>query len=275
MKINFKTLVAGAAITTVLFSCQKENKTQTTVTDNNTVPVEVINQIQAQGFSTEGVVKVTGGYRVENDIFLSDEALKNPAIGPVLRVGDEEQYHTTNLVTALPRVITVSISGFSNAVFSNGLDIAVSRYNALGMRLTFQRVASAGNIQIVGADLGGGGILGQSSGFPTSTGNPASPITLNSRSGTFGTNPNVNWIATIIAHEMGHTIGFRHTDYKNRAYSCGGFKSNEGSAGVGAIWIPGTPSSPRDPNSWMLACTDGSDRPFNANDVIALNYLYH
>ena len=273
MKINLKALVSGVALTTILFSCQKENKTQATVTDNNAVPAEVINQIQSQGFSTEGVVKVNGGYRVENDIFLSDEALKSPAIGPILRVGDEEQYHTTNLVTGLPRVITISISGLST-VFQNGLDIAVSRYNALGMRLTFQRVASGGNIQIVGADLGGGGVLGQSSGFPTSTGNPASPITLNNRAGAFGTNPNVNWVATVIAHEMGHTIGFRHTDYKNRAYSCGGFKSNEGTAGVGAIWIPGTARN-GDPNSWMLACTDGSDRPFNANDVIALNYLYH
>ena len=274
MKINLKLLTTGAALSTLLFACQKESNTKTAAADN-AVSVEVLNQIQSQGFSTEGVVKVNGGYRVENDIFLSDDALNNPSIGPVLRVGDEEQYHTTNLVTALPRVITISISGFADPVFSNGLDIAVARYNALGMRLTFLRVASGGNILIVGADLGGGGILGQSSGFPTSAGNPASPITLNSRPGTFGTNPSVNWIATIIAHEMGHTIGFRHTDYKNRAYSCGGFRSNEGAAGVGAIWIPGTPNKPQDPQSWMLACTDGSDRPFNANDVIALNYLYH
>jgi hypothetical protein len=60
----------------------------------------------------------------------------------------------------------------------------------------------------------------------------------------------------------------------NRAYSCGGTAVNEGSAGVGAINIPGTPTGP-DPNSWMLSCIgSGQDRPFNANDVIALNYLY-
>lgn len=61
----------------------------------------------------------------------------------------------------------------------------------------------------------------------------------------------------------------------NRAYSCGGRHYNEGSAGVGAILIPGTPSK-ADPNSWMLACiSSGQNRPFNANDAIALNYLYH
>jgi hypothetical protein len=60
----------------------------------------------------------------------------------------------------------------------------------------------------------------------------------------------------------------------DRSFSCGGRRYNEGAAGVGAILIPGTPKK-ADPNSWMLACTDGTDRPFNGNDVIALNYLYH
>lgn len=40
---------------------------------------------------------------------------------------------------------------------------------------------------------------------------------------------------------MGHCIGFRHTDYMNRSYSCRGSAVNEGSAGVGAVYIPGTP----------------------------------
>ena len=77
-----------------------------------------------------------------------------------------------------------------------------------------------------------------------------------------------------MAHEIGHAIGFRHTDYMNRSYSCGGSPVNEGSAGVGAIHVPGTPTGP-DPNSWMLSCIgSGQNRPFNANDRTALNYLY-
>ena len=271
MKINFKTLATGVALSTILFACQKENKTQTT-TDVNAIPVEVINQIKAQGFNTDGIVKVDGGYRVEGDIFLSTDALSNPNIGPVIRVGDEEQYHTTNLIKSLPRTITLSVTNL-DAIWNTATDTAIARYNAMGLRITFQRVASGGNIIVTGADLGGGGVLGQSSGFPDANGNPPNKITINNRPGTFGTNPSVQWLGTIIAHEMGHTIGFRHTDYKNRQYSCGGTRYNEGNAGVGAIHIPGTPNG-GDPNSWMLACTDGSNRPFNANDKTALNYLY-
>jgi hypothetical protein len=59
----------------------------------------------------------------------------------------------------------------------------------------------------------------------------------------------------------------------DRSYSCGGTASNEGDGGVGAILIPGTPSGP-DPNSWMLACSNGGNRTFNANDKVAMDYLY-
>jgi hypothetical protein len=72
---------------------------------------------------------------------------------------------------------------------------------------------------------------------------------------------------------MGHCIGFRHTDYFNRALSCGGAASNEGASNIGAILIPGTPSG-FDRESFMLACSAGTDRTFNANDKVALTYLY-
>ena len=73
---------------------------------------------------------------------------------------------------------------------------------------------------------------------------------------------------------MGHCIGFRHTDYMNRSYSCGCSAVNEGASSVGAILIPGTPSGP-DSGSWMLSCIgSGQNRPFNNNDKTALSYLY-
>ena len=79
-----------------------------------------------------------------------------------------------------------------------------------------------------------------------------------------------------MAHEMGHCIGLRHSDYYNRAISCGGAPSNEGDGGVGAILIPGTPGTATNAeNSYMLACVSlNQNRPFNSDDQIALDYLY-
>ena len=180
MKMKF--FLACVTLSIILFSCQKEDKIQTTSTNN--IPTDVINKIQAQGFSTDGIRATNGGYVVEGDIFLSIEALSTPNIGPVLRVGDEEQYHTTNLITRLPRTITVSISGLT-VISSAQLIMQLHDTMRKTFRLHFTRVASGGQIKIVGADLGGGGILGQSAGFPDANGNPASPITFKYTSGNF------------------------------------------------------------------------------------------
>ena len=45
----------------------------------------------------------------------------------------------------------------------------------------------------------------------------------------------------------------------------------EGDAGVGAIYIPGTPTG-SDATSWMQACGPADD--FNNNDKVALDALY-
>jgi predicted Zn-dependent protease len=268
MKIRILALGILAAMLVTINSCQKSN----TVTDNAVVSQEIQNRILALGFSPEGAVATDGGYIVENDIFLSKEDIEQGTLNlqNSIQVGDEEQYRTTNLVTGLPRVIKVSISSQLPASYVNALDVAISRYNAENLQLTFQRVSSGANIAITKAT---GNYLA-SSGFP-SGGNPYNSIKVNSNAiGNGSTSTFYNYVGSILAHEIGHCIGFRHTDYMNRAYSCGGTPVNEGDGGVGAILIPGTPSNP-DPNSWMLACISNlQNRPFNANDKVALNYLY-
>jgi hypothetical protein len=256
--------------TTAFFSCQDSQ------VSSLTVPSEVNAQLTALGFNVVDHVPIRfeDGYLVEGDIYLTPADLSS--MKQADRVPVAEQYSTNALVTGTPRVIKVYMpTTFSSANFA-AVDVAISRYNAQNLNLTFQRITTSSGANIVFSRLSKSqerqGILG-SSGFP-SGGNPYGTIKM---SGILESTYHLttNGIATIMAHEMGHCIGFRHTDYYNRAISCGGGASNEGDGGVGANLIPGTPSTATlSAKSWMLACTDGGDRPFNNDDKTALNYLY-
>ena len=265
--------VLAGAVSVAALSCKKSERAPEEVQTG--VSQQVLDKIEKLGFSSENVIARDGGYLVEGDILLTDDNLKSDPNSPSLRIAQDEQYRTTNLVTGLPRVITVSVSNLTTP-YSQATDLAISRYNAENLRITFQRVSSGGNINIIGFNEGpsGGYITLGSAGFPTASGNPFNQIQMNTNEAAYGANPDVNYLASVLTHEMGHCIGFRHTDYMARQYSCGGKrKVNEGTAGVGAVLIPGTQSTP-DAESWMLACSNGGNRLFNGNDVIALNYLY-
>ncbi len=268
MKKMIKAILLTGTAAVLFTACQKDVKDA----PQEEVTADVLAQIKNLGFGTSNVQKVDEGYLVEGDIVLTPEHLQSQPQSPNMIIANEEQYRTFNLVTRLPRVITVSApnspSGFSNAVNS-----AIARYNAVRennqpLRITFQRVSSGANIRI---SIVNSNQFIASAGFPTSSGNPYGSISYASQY----TNYSSGFMTTVIAHEIGHCIGFRHTDYMNRAYSCGsGGNEGQSTSGVGAVHIPGTPTGP-DPNSWMLACLSAStNRPFNANDLTALRYVY-
>ena len=249
-----------------MFSCQKE----AVQTESQAIPESVLAAIGQAGFSKDNVIREGAGYIVEGDIYIDDNHLRTQPGWFTMTIAQTEQYRTTNLVKNFPRVITVSVNSRMPSGYQGKdgfVDLALARYNAENLSLTFQLVASGGDIDIVNAN----GSYLASAGFPTAAGDPYDQVKVNTRS--LNGQP-ANTIVSVIAHELGHCIGFRHTDYMDRSYSCGGAASNEGASTVGAILIPGTPSGP-DPNSWMLSCIGGGqNRPFNNNDKTALNYLY-
>lgn len=278
MKKQLCLIFLGCLVIFFINSCKKQGANAPDPSAK--IPDDVLSAITKMGFSSNDVHAVNDGYIVEGDIFISKASLGKTVSSPNIVIAKAEQYRTNNLVTGLPRMINISVTGLTGN-FITATDAAILRWNNLNLTVKFQRVGSGGNIDISGIYQGpypDGSILLGRGGFPEN-GNPYGTVVLNTY--VYNANSDVGYMTSVIQHELGHCIGLRHTDYFNRAFSCGGntnaepsnYNPSDPQNYPGAINIPGTPTA-ADAGSLMLACNNGVDRSFNPNDVVALNYLY-
>ncbi|MEV4886357.1 hypothetical protein MRBLMN1_004918 [Chitinophaga ginsengisegetis] len=266
MKLLTKILVCLTTGIVVLSSCKKDHP------DDHKIPAATISRISALGFDTLNVTKVDGGYVVEGDIFLTENDLETRQGYTTLSIGESDQYKFSYTLNALPREINISVSGLP-AAYVTATEIAIARYNALNLRVTFKKVTSSANADIEIRDNNlGNTTLARTPAYPAVPRNPSSPVLLNVAA--LGNSPDENRLATLITHQIGHAIGLRHTTYANNPYSCTYNQVDRaGNNQVELININGTPTTGA-AYSWMLGCMDSGDHPFNPNDVVALNYFY-
>jgi len=274
---KFKSILALSFIALTILSCNKEDQADQSNQESLKVTPEVLSKLRALSLNSTDIqviknTKLDGttedAFLVEGDIVVTQDQLNKMDLHGGITT---EQYRTTNLVSAPRTIKVVGLSGSGVSALSTnmraGLQAAVNRYNNLGLSvnftLTFSSSTSGADIVVRRQNGSAGGVAG----FP-SGGAPYNSVTLYSGLDSYSTGVN----AHVSAHEIGHCIGLRHTDWFSRQ-SCGQ-NSNEGTAGVGAILIPGTPSG-YDATSYMRACFGSNETgAFNSNDITALNYLY-
>ncbi len=222
----------------------------------------------------ENIPMVDGTFEkhlVSGDITLPIADLEKFADLESLENGNK-QFRTSNIVA--PQYRNIRILGYTGGSFAltpkmqTALSWAVFNYNilpnTLNFTLTYGTNTAAADIVVYKVN----GSAGGSAGFPYDNGRPYKWVRINSGTDAFSTNVNEH----VIGHEIGHCIGFRHQDWYNRQ-SCGQ-NVNEGDAGVGAIWIFGTPFLSTE-DSIMLACFGANeDGELTDSDKNALNILY-
>jgi len=228
---------------------------------------EIVSNLIQAGFPSNDIQIFDGKVYVGLDAHVTLEASREmiqAAPGT-----SEEQYHTTNLMSrSLTKVCVNPTSTFNSySQLSAGLNGAISHYNSLGLTFFLARGPTSGCTANITAQTMSG--VGGSSGFP-SGGAPYGAINIGTGLQSYSTGVNTH----VIMHEIGHTIGFRHSDYYNRSISCG-TGGNEGSAGVGAILVPGTPSTATVGGSVMNSCFRSTESGnWTSTDITALQYLF-
>ncbi|RKH13614.1 protease [Corallococcus sp. CA053C] len=227
---------------------------------------EIVSNLIEAGFPENDIMVVDGDVYVGRDAHVTLEASREMILPSKETV---EQYRTTNLVGTSVTKICVNPTATFNSYsrLSEGLDLAIENYNSQGLSFSLVRGPATGCSASIAAKTTSG--VGGSSGFPKG-GKPYGTINIGVGLQDYSVDVNEH----VITHEIGHTIGFRHTDYYNRAISCGS-GGDEGASNVGAIHIPGTPTTATTGGSVMNSCFRSNESgEWSSSDRTALSYLY-
>lgn len=287
---KIKVLALCAIVAGFSISCEKKDVASEAQPEavTETVSKAHLNALADAGVNTNVDIKyqmITGlpgdtpyeAVVVDNELIFAIDQLEKGIHKLENLENNAKQYRTNNLVIGSNRSFrVVGFTGSGNALTSKmrtGLQWAVNNYNrlnsTLNLTLVFQSTFTNSDMVVFNNNQSGGGGV---AGFPFN-GRAFNRVSINAGTDSFSTNV----VEHVMTHEIGHSLGLRHTDYARRRCD----NSNEGAGGSGAIFIPGTQSGNQfggsniDSNSIMISCFDsGEDGEFSSGDIIALETLY-
>jgi hypothetical protein len=247
---KFHYLLYVVLLISLAIGCSKEN-----IKNENPASNPVLERILKEGYTMKDIEEYPDRYIVQHDIIFYK---KEPTVPGKVTT---EQARSPYLVAPAYRNINVYLDGsFVTINLSSILDNVIAAYNAVGSGIHMTRVYSSAsaNITITQNSLQLG-VCGQS-GFPYASGQPFNTVYISEYTLNYYGLTSTPRLTLLLAHELGHCIGLRHTNWQS---------SGESSA----IHIPSTPVV--DGPSVMNGGTCGVNwAGFSYYDQIALLSLY-
>jgi hypothetical protein len=240
---------------------------------------EIARIVGEMGFRSDMIQDFGDYVLVEGDIMFTKRELQDPGASSRDPFAPRYQYHSTNIVSSPGKIrdIRVDISQLAGHT---------GWYNAAGEALTHWTGIQDSRIRMVQggpADITlklvstGSNVAGWAK-FPRN-GVPGDTVYLNQSFFPNGAIPTHGVYLRNVVHELGHAIGFRHTNWNQadclnqwgQVVSCNGSAGSEG-----AVHIPGTPTSGGDPASVMNGLTAATawNSGFSTYDRVAAARLY-
>ena len=219
-------------------------------------------QVAALGFRADMIEDHGDFVLVEGDIYLSRAQLRSVPVGSDDPLRPSFQYRTTNVVTsANVRDIVVDVSGLaSEPGWQTAAREALTHWS--GISNSNVKMVEGSPADITVATTCTSYNVAAYASFPTG-GNVGPTIYVNT---CFGYSTSHAQKVHNMVHELGHTLGFRHSNY---------VQNGEAAGTEGAVHVPNTPTSGNDGGSVMNSGTAlNSWAGFSAADLSATRALY-
>ena len=257
-----KFLLLASCIILLLISCQKDpvteldenQKKNNTIESKELISSKVKEYILSLGFSESEIVENEGSYIVNGDIefpkteeYMYENSLKQARVADLI----SNRFYLS---------IFLDEGDFNSSLrskLSTALNNTITAYNNANSGLMFRRTTNSAGANLVineawlGTDICGMGT------WPTSGGQIGNLVRISQSVLLNYSITSVSELTFLLAHEIGHNIGLRHTNWQASGEST-------------AIQITGTPTT--DSQSVMNSGTCGySWNNFSSYDIVAIN----